>query len=72
MGALPSKPVIISVDEDQINNLLILRKRTVIAEEEDQIRKRTRKMFEFLDIDALEFDELDEDALSRKLLKIFG
>jgi hypothetical protein len=70
-GALPSKPVIISVDEDQINNLLILRKRTVIAEEEDQIRKRTRKMFEFLDIDALEFDELDEDALAETIKDIW-
>ena len=70
-GALPSKPVIISVDEDQINNLLILRKRTVIAEEEDQIRKRTRKMFEFLDIDALEFDELDEDALVETIKDIW-
>ena len=70
-GVLPSKPVIISVDEEQINNLLILRKRTVIAEEEDQIRKRTRKMFEFLDIDALEFDELDEDALVETIKDIW-
>ena len=70
-GQLPSQPVIISVDEDQINNLLILRKRTVIAEEEDQIRKRTRKMFEFLDIDALEFDELDEDVLVESIKDIW-
>lgn len=70
-GVRPSKPVVISVDEDQINNLLILRKRTVIAEEEDQIRKRTRKMFEFLDIDALEFDELDEDALVETIKDIW-
>ena len=62
-GQLPSKPVILNLGEEQITNLLILRKRTVIEEEEDQIRKRTRKMFEFLDIDALEFDDLDEDAL---------
>jgi len=70
-GKLPSQPVIISVDEEQINNLLILRKRTVIAEEEDQIRKRTRKMFEFLDIDALEFDELDEDVLVESIKDIW-
>lgn len=70
-GVRPSKPVVISMDEDQINNLLILRKRTVIAEEEDQIRKRTRKMFEFLDIDALEFDELDEDALVETIKDIW-
>ena len=62
-GQLPSKPVILNLGEEDINNLLIVRKKTVIEEEEDQIRKRTRTMFEFLDIDALEFDDLDEDAL---------
>ena len=71
-GQLPSKPVTISVDEDQINNLLILRKKTIIEEEEDQIRKRTRKMFEFLDIDALEFDDLEEDALVDDIKNIWA
>ena len=70
-GQLPSKPVIISLDEDQINNLLILRKKTVVAEEEDQIRKRTKRLFDFLDIDALEFDELDEDALAETIKDIW-
>ena len=71
-GQLPSKPVTIGVDEDQINNLLILRKKTIIDEEEDQIRKRTRKMFEFLDIDALEFDDLEEDALVDDIKNIWA
>jgi hypothetical protein len=71
-GQLPSKPVILSIGEEQITNLLILRKRTVIDEEEDQIRKRTRKMFEFLDIDALEFDDLDEDALAESIKDIWA
>jgi hypothetical protein len=44
----------------------------VIDEEEDQIRKRTRKMFEFLDIDALEFDDLDEDALAESIKDIWA
>ena len=70
-GQLPSKPVIISLDEDQINNLLILRKKTVVAEEEDQIRKRTKRLFDFLDIDALEFDELDEDVLAETIKDIW-
>jgi hypothetical protein len=71
-GQLPSKPVTIGVDEQDINNLLILRKKTVIEEEEDQIRKRTRAMFEFLDIDALEFDDLDEDALVDDIKNIWA
>lgn len=70
-GQLPSKPVVLNIGEDQINNLLIIRKRTVIEEEEDQIRKRTRKMFEFLDIDALEYDELDEDVLTDDIKNIW-
>jgi hypothetical protein len=70
-GQLPSPPVVIGLNEDQINNLLIVRKKTVIEEEEDQIRKRTRTMFEFLDIDALEFDELDEDALVETIKDIW-
>lgn len=71
-GQMPSSPVIIDLGEDQINNLLILRKKTVIEEEEDQIRKRTRAMFEFLDIDALEFDDLDEDALVDDIKNIWA
>ena len=71
-GQMPSSPVIIDLGEDQINNLLILRKKTVIEEEEDQIRKRTRAMFEFLDIDALEFDDLDEDALIDDIKNIWA
>ena len=71
-GQMPSNPVIIDLGEDQINNLLILRKKTIIEEEEDQIRKRTRAMFEFLDIDALEFDELEEDALVDDIKNIWA
>ena len=71
-GQMPSKPVKLNLDEQDINNLLILRKKTVIEEEEDQIRKRTRAMFEFLDIDALEFDGLDEDALVDDIKNIWA
>ena len=71
-GQMPSNPVIIDLGEDQINNLLILRKKTIIEEEENQIRKRTRAMFEFLDIDALEFDELEEDALVDDIKNIWA
>lgn len=59
----PTPPLVIDVSEQMINHLLILRKKGIYEEEEDEIRRRTRKMFEFLDIDALEFDDLEKDAL---------
>jgi hypothetical protein len=62
-GQKPSPPIIIGLDEEQINNMLIVRKRSPIEEEEIEIQKRARKMFDFLGIDALDFDGLDEDAL---------
>lgn len=70
-GQLPSRPVVLNIGEEQINNLLILRKKTVIAEEEEQIRKRTKKLFDFLDIDALEFDELETDELTDSIKDIW-
>jgi len=62
-GQRPSPPIIIGLDEEQINNMLIVRKRSPIEEEEQEIQRRARKMFDFLGIDALDFDGLDEDAL---------
>ena len=59
------------LDENDINNLLILRKKTPYDEEEDVIRKKAREMFEFLDIDFLEFDELNEDALTDDIKDIW-
>ena len=59
----PTSPVILDIDEDMINNLLILRKRTPIDEyAEEEIQKR-RKLADFLGLDFLEFDGLDGDAL---------
>lgn len=59
----PSRPLVLPLDENDINSLLILRKKTPYDEEEEVIRKKARAMFEFLDIDFLEFDDLSEDAL---------
>lgn len=60
----PTNPLILDLDEMMINQLLILRKKRPYDEEEDQIRLKARKMYDFLGIDFLEFDELDKDALT--------
>jgi len=59
----PTVPIVLDITEDQLNNLLILRKKTPIDEyAEDEIQKR-RKLADFLGLDFLEFDGLDGDAL---------
>lgn len=59
----PTPPIVIDVTEDQINNLLILRKKKPIYEAEEEERIRRKKLADFLDIDFLEFDGLDADIL---------
>jgi len=59
----PTPPIVIDVTEDQINNLLILRKVKPIWEAEEEERIRRKKLAEFLDVDFLEFDGLDTDIL---------
>ena len=59
----PTVPIVLDISEDQLNNLLILRKKTPIDEyAEDEIQKR-RQLADFLGLDFLEFDGLDGDAL---------
>lgn len=59
----PSPPLILDIDESIISQLLIIRKKKPYDEEEDAIRLKARKMYDFLGIDFLEFDGLDRDAL---------
>jgi len=59
----PSPPVLLDLDEDQINNLLILRKADPIEEYNQQKMAERRKLADFLGIDFLQFDGLDGDAL---------
>ena len=59
----PTVPIVLDITEDQLNNLLILRKKTPIDEyTEEEIQKR-RQLADFLGLDFLEFDGLDGDAL---------
>ena len=67
----PSKPLVLDLDEKQIGSLLILRKRSPYDEEEIEILKKQKAQFEFLDIDYLEFDELDTDALTDSIKDIW-
>jgi len=59
----PTPPVVIDINEDMINNLLILRKRTPIDEYAEEEMQRRRKLADFLGVDFLEFDGLEGDAL---------
>lgn len=59
--ARPPSPVVkLEIDPDLINNLLIVRKKKFIDEEDAIARK---KVIDLLDIDFLEFKELDQNAL---------
>ena len=67
----PSPPLVLPLSESDINNLLILRKKSPYDEEEEEIRRKAKKMFDFLGIDALEFDELERDELTESIKDIW-
>ena len=71
MWSKPLPPLLLDISEGDINNLLMLRKKTPYEEEEQEIMRRARKMFDFLDIDFLEFDDLDQDALTEDVKNIW-
>lgn len=57
----PSKPLILDLDEREISQLLIIRKKRPYDEEEDELRLKARKMFDFLGIDFLEIEEFGDE-----------
>ena len=59
----PSPPLLIDLDERLINSLIILRKRTPYAEAQEKFYAKAR-LADFLGLDFLEFDGLDEDLLN--------
>jgi len=59
----PTKPMILDLEEQDITNLLILRKKTPYDEAVEESQELTQ-MTDFLDIDFLEYDGLDYDALT--------
>jgi len=60
----PSPPLLLDIDEKLLNQLIILRKRTPYEEEELVIKRRHREMYDFLGLDFLEFDGINEDLLN--------
>jgi hypothetical protein len=62
----PTPPLVLDLDERMISQLIILRKKSPYEEEEDEIRRRTKNIFDFLGFDFLEeFDGLELSALDR-------
>jgi len=61
----PTPPLVLDLDESMISQLIILRKKSPYDEEEDEIRRRSKNMFDFLGFDFLtEFNELSSSALN--------
>ena len=58
----PLKPVIVGLSEDMINNLLVVSKPKEIEQQEEK-EKRLKIVANALDIDFLQFDDLEVDLL---------
>ena len=58
----PLKPVIVGLDENMINNLLVVSKPKEIEQQEEK-EKRLKIVANALDIDFLQFDDLEVDLL---------
>jgi hypothetical protein len=69
--APPAPPLLLNLSEEQIGNILLLRKRDPYTEAEEEERIRKRKLADFLNIDFLEYDGLDFDALESSIENIW-
>lgn len=83
--APPSEPVVVKLDQANINNLLIVSKPPEVKDDTHAGVKKERTALDFnaLDVDLLKFTKLDENALDKKtaldrndldsdLLKFYG
>jgi hypothetical protein len=61
----PSKPVIINIDQANINNLLIISPPKQLEEQRFQQESVSGLDINFLNVDLLKFDGLDEDELKK-------
>ena len=59
-GSVPKKPVILALPEDMLRAMLIVRKQNPY----DEIAEDAIEIIDILDVDFLEFDELDDDLLA--------
>lgn len=67
----PRPPLLLDIDESQIGQLLILRKRNPYVDEEYEEYIKRRRMADFLGLDFLEFDALDYDQLTEGIKDIW-
>jgi FecR protein len=66
---MPTEPIVVKLDQANINNMLIISKPKEVAEAEQAgIGKKEKGLLDFneLDIDLLKFSALDENALDKK------
>lgn len=65
----PSEPVVIKIDQANINNMLIISKPKEVADAENAgLVKKEKGLLDFneLDVDLLKYTKLDENALDKK------
>lgn len=67
----PAKPLLLDIDEKEINSLLILRKKNPYEDEEYEEYVKRKKLADFLGIDFLEYDGLNADALTDDIQNIW-
>lgn len=67
----PAKPLLLDIDENQISQLIILRKRNPYVDEEYEEYIKRKRMADFLGVDFLEFDGLDYDQLEESIKDIW-
>lgn len=66
---MPSEPIVVKLDQANINNMLIISKPKEVAEvEQAGTDKKEKGLLDFneLDVDLLKFSALDENALDKK------
>jgi hypothetical protein len=66
---MPTEPIVVKLDQANINNMLIISKPKEVAEvEQAGTNKKEKGLLDFneLDIDLLKFSALDENALDKK------
>ena len=65
LSAPPTAPVIITLDQANINNMLIVSPPPQVRDDEMDQSKKTETLINFLDQDLLKYNALDEDELKR-------
>jgi hypothetical protein len=71
-GMQPTKPVLLDINENDVNNLLIIRKPRPLIDAEEDLQNKKR-LVDILDIDYLDIDTgLDEDMLLESIKDVWA